>query len=213
MRFRKETLPPVVELKVVILGKEFGGKTSLVQRYLNHRYSGDNKYQNTIGAAFGAKEVMVGNRRVVVGVWDTAGSERYEAMSRMFYRGARAAVVCYAVNDPDSWTRLKFWVAELQKMEPDCSRIYVVATKLDLIGGNNKKRAVDYHDTTDYVDDIHGQLFETSSKDDTGISELFDKIATDYIEDGDVDPSVLVSQYPHVTLTNNKGEKKSKCCG
>lgn len=26
---------------------------------------------------------------------DTAGSERYEAMSRIYYRGARAAVVCY----------------------------------------------------------------------------------------------------------------------
>lgn len=26
---------------------------------------------------------------------DTAGSERYEAMSRIYYRGARAAIVCY----------------------------------------------------------------------------------------------------------------------
>lgn len=26
---------------------------------------------------------------------DTAGSERYEAMSRIYYRGARAALVCY----------------------------------------------------------------------------------------------------------------------
>lgn len=26
---------------------------------------------------------------------DTAGSERYEAMSRIYYRGAKAAIVCY----------------------------------------------------------------------------------------------------------------------
>lgn len=26
---------------------------------------------------------------------DTAGSERYEAMSRIYYRGARAAIVCF----------------------------------------------------------------------------------------------------------------------
>ena len=26
---------------------------------------------------------------------DTAGSERYEAMSRIYYRGAKAAVLCY----------------------------------------------------------------------------------------------------------------------
>ena len=28
---------------------------------------------------------------------DTAGSERYEAMSRIYYRGAKAAVVCYGM--------------------------------------------------------------------------------------------------------------------
>ena len=66
----------VVDLKVVMLGKEFCGKTSLVERYLNNRYlhfymycsflstdpnrfAGENRYQNTIGAAFGAREVRV----------------------------------------------------------------------------------------------------------------------------------------------------------
>ena len=42
---------------------------------------------------------------MAVGVWDTAGSERYEAMSRMYYRNAKAAIVCYAVNDFDSWDK------------------------------------------------------------------------------------------------------------
>ena len=26
-------------------------------------------------------------------------------------RGARAAILCYAVTDPDSWERLQFWVS------------------------------------------------------------------------------------------------------
>ena len=65
----------MVDLKVVMLGKEFCGKTSLVERYLNNRYfrfvlvfyslsmnsrfAGENRYQNTIGAAFGAREVSI----------------------------------------------------------------------------------------------------------------------------------------------------------
>jgi len=124
----------VVDLKVVMLGKEFCGKTSLVERYLNNRFAGENRYQNTIGAAFGAREVEAGGRRVMVGVWDTAGSERYESMTRMYYRGARAAILCYAVTDPDSWERLQFWVKELQAVEEKC-RLYVAATKLDLLDG------------------------------------------------------------------------------
>ena len=38
-------------------------------------------------------------------------------------------------------------------------RIYVAATKVDLVGGR-AGRAVDYHDTTDYCGAIGAQLFE-----------------------------------------------------
>ena len=36
---------PNVDAKVVVLGCEFSGKTSLVQRFLYDRFIGDNKYQ------------------------------------------------------------------------------------------------------------------------------------------------------------------------
>ena len=49
-------------MKVVLLGKEFCGKTSLVERFLNERFIGENRYQNTIGAAYGAKK-MEGTKR------------------------------------------------------------------------------------------------------------------------------------------------------
>lgn len=83
-----------VDVKVVMLGKESVGKTSLVERYVHDRFLAG-PYQNTIGAAFVAKVMPVGDRTVTLGIWDTAGSERYEAMSRIYYRGAKAAIVCY----------------------------------------------------------------------------------------------------------------------
>lgn len=48
---------------------------------------------------------------------DTAGSERYEAMSRIYYRGAKAAIVCYDLSDGSSFDRAKFWINELQQNE------------------------------------------------------------------------------------------------
>lgn len=202
----------MVDLKVVMLGKEFCGKTSLVERYLNNRFAGENRYQNTIGAAFGAREVEAGGRRVMVGVWDTAGSERYESMTRMYYRGARAAILCYAVTDPDSWERLQFWVKELQAVEEKC-RLYVAATKLDLLDGQ-KKRQVDYHNTTDFCDANDAKLFETSSKQNDGIEELFATIVEDYVADVKKNPSILVQQAENkISGTGwGKKEKKKACC-
>jgi len=56
----------------------------------------------TIGAAFGAKQMVSNSTVVILGIWDTAGSERYQAMSRMYYREAKAAIVCYGMACPAS---------------------------------------------------------------------------------------------------------------
>jgi Ras-related protein Rab-24 len=69
---------------------------------------------------------------VVLGIWDTAGSERYEAMSRLYYRDAWAALLCYDVTSRDSWARVLFWADELRKNEPG-ARLYFVGTKQDLV--------------------------------------------------------------------------------
>lgn len=171
-----------VDLKVVLLGKEYGGKTSLVERYLHDRFHGDVPYQNTIGAAFGAKKVEVYDRSVTMGIWDTAGSERYEAMSRIYYRGAKAAIVCYDLTDEQSFGKAKFWVEELLKNEENC-KIYLSGTKVDLVEEDKRVRKVDYHATTDYADEICAQVFETSSKTGNNIKELFFKIAKDFVDD------------------------------
>ncbi|KAG9490786.1 hypothetical protein GDO78_006231 [Eleutherodactylus coqui] len=155
-----------VDAKVVMLGKEAVGKTSLVERYVHHRFL-QGPYQNTIGAAFVAKAINVGGRNVTLGIWDTAGSERYEAMSRIYYRGARAAIVCYDLTDCSSFERVKFWVNELQNFEEHC-RIYICGTKSDLVENDKSLRQVDFHDVQDYADEIKAHLCETSSK--TGIS-------------------------------------------
>uniref|UniRef100_A0A8C3E5H4 Ras-related protein Rab-24 n=1 Tax=Corvus moneduloides TaxID=1196302 RepID=A0A8C3E5H4_CORMO len=134
----------------------------------------------TIGAAFVAKVMSVGDQTVTLGIWDTAGSERYEAMSRIYYRGARAAVVCYDLTDSGSFQRAKFWVNELQNCEEGC-RIYLCGTKSDLLEEDRRKRGVDFHDVQDYADEIKADLFETSSKTGQSVDELFQKVAEDYI--------------------------------
>ncbi|XP_052585440.1 ras-related protein Rab-24 isoform X2 [Peromyscus californicus insignis] len=154
-----------VDVKVVMLGKEYVGKTSLVERYVHDRFL-VGPYQNTIGAAFVAK--------------DTAGSERYEAMSRIYYRGAKAAIVCYDLTDSSSFERAKFWVKELRSLEEGC-QIYLCGTKSDLLEEDRRRRRVDFHDVQDYADNIKAQLFETSSKTGQSVDELFQKVAEDYV--------------------------------
>jgi len=175
-------------VKVVMLGASHTGKTSLTKRFLDDTFVP--KYQSTIGAAYGSRKLRVNSKDVVIGVWDTAGEEKFESLTRTYYREAFAAVVCYAVNDENSWNKVKFWIKELKKAEDDC-KIYICATKIDLIAGRNcdnirasvmpQGRAVDYHTTTDYAQDVGAKLFETSSKDGLNITEMFEDIAKEYL--------------------------------
>ncbi|XP_048023275.1 ras-related protein Rab-24 isoform X1 [Megalobrama amblycephala] len=167
-----------VDAKVVMLGKESVGKTSLVERYVHRRFL-VGPYQNTIGAAFVAKALNVGDKVVTLGIWDTAGSERYEAMSRIYYRGARAAIVCYDLTDSSSFKRARFWVKELQNCEEHC-KIYLCGTKSDLIEADRSVRQVDFHDVQDFADEIGAQHFETSSKTGKNVDEVFQKVAEDF---------------------------------
>ena len=57
------------------------GKTCLVERYLHGKFK--QNVTATVGAAFGAKKVVVGGAPLTLGIWDTAGAERYESMSRL----------------------------------------------------------------------------------------------------------------------------------
>lgn len=53
-------------LKIIILGDIDVGKTSLIHRYVNKRYSGE--YKATIGTSLMTKEVVIGNIEITMQV-------------------------------------------------------------------------------------------------------------------------------------------------
>ncbi|KXJ22965.1 ras-related protein Rab-24 [Exaiptasia diaphana] len=199
------------EVKVVLLGKENGGKSCLVVRYLHKRYHPRN-VQSTIGAAYGTSTVQLDENRIVnLGIWDTAGSERFNAMTRVYYREAKAAVVCYDLTDSISFDRAKFWINELKKHEELC-KVYLCGTKLDLIQENRQPRAVDPTITSDYAIEIDAKLFETSSKTGENVEELFYEIAKDSLKTEAEQARRRENEAILLQNRSNDTGKSLKCC-
>jgi Ras-related protein Rab-24 len=124
--------------------------------------------------------VKVGSKEYVLGLWDTAGSERFESMSRLYYRNANAALICYGnfyyyyklkclliflldITNSLSFSKAKRWVEELETSESDCIN-YLVATKCDLIFEESAARAVSMEDVEEFAKLYNLKPFETSSK-------------------------------------------------
>ncbi|XP_052748287.1 ras-related protein Rab-24-like [Galleria mellonella] len=169
------------DFKVVLLGCEHVGKTSLVIRFVTCSFNGNAPYQNTIGAAFCAKKMYSKGRDFNVGIWDTAGSERYESMTKTYYRGTHAAIICYDPCDIYSWERLQHWMRELRIVEEDC-KVYLCGTKKDIVDSGAAAREVSEETVANYSKGLNGH-FLTSSKTGENVEELFQKVVDDCVAD------------------------------
>lgn len=135
-----------VDLKVVILGAQGVGKTSLVHRYTSGQFSAS-AVPSTIGASFLTKKLIVDGIKVRLQLWDTAGQERFRSMAPMYYRGANAAVIVYDITNPNSFEDVKTWIDELRQNVHTDLVIHIVGSKADL----SYARQVDLNDARQAV--------------------------------------------------------------
>ena len=152
------------------------GKTCLVDRYLHGRFDGTSR--PTVGAAFGAKTVHRNSTVITVGIWDTAGQERFESISKLYYRGAKAALVCFDLTNKASFAKVRFWVDELKAYAPECL-IFLVGTKADLVEAG-VAREVNEAELTKVCQEAGAVTVKnTSSKTGANIAELFDDVVNE----------------------------------
>ena len=124
-------LQGALEAKVVILGSQGVGKTSIVHRYTTGQFHAS-AMPSTIGASFLTKKLIVSGTKVRLQLWDTAGQERFRSMAPMYYRGSHAAVVVYDITNKKSLEELRSWVEELRRNMGDELTIHIVGAKRDL---------------------------------------------------------------------------------
>lgn len=84
------------KVKVVFLGEQSVGKTSIITRFVYDSF--ETSYQATIGIDFLAKEVSSHERRVRLQLWDTAGQERFRSLIPSYIRDSGVAVIIYDIT-------------------------------------------------------------------------------------------------------------------
>ncbi|KAJ5101315.1 Ras-like GTP-binding protein RYL2 [Penicillium alfredii] len=134
------------------------GKTSLVQRYAKNAFNPAGT-TSTVGASFVTKRVLDSTSDTIVRlqIWDTAGQERFRSISRLYYRGAHACLLCYDITDEHSFQEMTGWLRELRRHVGDADAdadpivIHVVGTKSDVIAVDPARRRVPFERTIAYV--------------------------------------------------------------
>ncbi|KAF7845890.1 hypothetical protein BT93_L0175 [Corymbia citriodora subsp. variegata] len=167
-----------VLLKVIILGDSGVGKTSLMNQYVNKKFS--TSYKATIGADFLTKELLIDDRTVTLQLWDTAGQERFQSLGVAFYRGADCCVLVYDVTTPKSFDTLDSWrdefLIQASPRDPESFPFVVLGNKTDV---GEERRAVSAKKAGQWCQSNGKQMpyFETSAKDNLNVEQAFEVIA------------------------------------
>ncbi|KAG0003856.1 hypothetical protein BGZ79_010928 [Entomortierella chlamydospora] len=177
MASRKKVL-----LKVIILGESGVGKTSLMNQYVNKKFS--NQYKATIGADFLTKEVAIDDRVVTMQIWDTAGQERFQSLGVAFYRGADCCVLVYDVNNAKSFETLESWrdefLIQASPRGPENFPFVVIGNKIDMEESKrmiSQKRAMAWCQSKGNI-----PYFETSAKEAVNVEQAFQTIAKNALQ-------------------------------
>ena len=86
--------------KLIVIGNSGVGKSCLMHRVTTNEFSED--HEVTVGVEFGSLLMRMGeppeNQSVFkLQIWDTAGQESFQSITKIFYRGAHAVLLTYSV--------------------------------------------------------------------------------------------------------------------
>jgi len=167
------SLAPLAKYKLVFLGDQSVGKTSIITRFMYDNF--DRHYQATIGIDFLSKTMYLEDRTVRLQLWDTAGQERFRSLIPSYIRDSSVAVVVYDVTNRASFLNTTKWVEDVRAERGNDVVICLVGNKTDL--GNDKRQISSEEGEEKAKKD--GLLFmECSAKAGYNIKSLFRKLAT-----------------------------------
>ena len=75
-------------------------------------------------------------------LWDTAGAERFDSLSRLYYSGAQAALVCVDPTDSSSFSKTQFWVSATASCMDTCSKSQSLETAKQLSKGRAHRHSI-----------------------------------------------------------------------
>jgi len=183
-----------IAAKILLIGEAGVGKTHLILRYVDNIFE-PQLVKCTVQPDVKSKDLNVHDKKVRLRIWDTAGSERFRAINRSFFRNALGVIVVYDVTDRTTFTKVKSW---LEEVEINCDKqpvTILVGNKTDL----SDQRQVSTQEGRELAKRCKLMFMEASAKTRENVNDVFYELAEKIIEN----PALFESSQPKETVNLN----------
>ena len=190
-------------IKIIVVGSMAVGKTCLIAHYQTGKFLSE--IPSTCGSSFVQIKKIIKGKKYTLNVWDTAGQEKYDSLTKIFTKNANIVILVYSIIDKKSFQALSKWLKLVKEIIGEDGYVLgVAANKSDLY----KQSAVTDWQGQDYAKKIKAIWKSTSAKEeDRGIEELIDELLENYlkIQNNNTNPE-------YIKLSNSKENKKEGGC-
>ena len=203
-----------IEFEVILVGESNVGKTSIFKKFIDDTFS--DTLACTINIDYRVKSIKINENLIVdLKIYDTAGQEKFKALTKKYYQNANGVILVFDLTDENSFTKLNKWVNDINDNAGNVE-VILVGNKSDL-----ENRKVSETKAQIFAKEKKMKYIETSAKEGKNILLLFEELiigmnkrkndeSSSIPEMGSVNYSYLVKR----TELNKKMkcEKESKCC-
>ena len=197
-----------LDLKIVVLGSSFVGKTSLINRYCNGTFIENTR--STIGAGFFTHSLSFENTEVTVMLWDTAGEERFRSVAPSLLRGANGLILVFDLTSTDSFNDIDTYMdmfLDTCKVDPNQNPpVLLLGNKCDI---NEIQQKVTTEMIEKWKQKNHvTQYYKVSAKDGSGVDSAFEEFVKSLVT-----PQTTSENSPiQIVISPTQEKKSSSCC-
>ena len=155
--------------KIIIIGADAVGKTSLVNMYINGTH--DEEYHPTIGVNIVEKNLQITRDIAITFVlFDFGGLKSFAKVRKNFYDDSKAVIILFDCSKEETFDQISEWIEEARQFVKDESVSYIlVGNKIDLI----EDREPIINKAMNLANQYGFQFFTTSANTGEGLDELF----------------------------------------
>ncbi|MFS7895951.1 putative small GTP-binding protein [Helianthus anomalus] len=156
--------------KVVLIGDSGVGKSNLLSRFSTNKFSLD--FKSTIGVDYATRRIQLGGQIIKGQIWDSAGQERYRAMTSPYSRGALGALIVYDITRKVTFENVERWLRELRDHTDQTIVVMLAGNKADLA----HLRAVPTDEAKAFAEREHMFFMETSALKAINVEKAFTQL-------------------------------------
>ena len=166
----------VISRKICLLGDFSVGKTSLIRRFVENKFSDD--YLSTVGVKVSRKSidlrVQESEQQVNLLIWDLEGQTKFKSIAPAYVTGASGSIIVADLTRTDTLDNLQQHIYLFLSTNPQ-GFVVVALNKADLIETEKLSKLLELYGDNSCAQVLN--VYPTSAKTSQNVEQMFNELA------------------------------------